>query len=89
MKKILLANKFFFLNGGSEKVLFQERDFFLDQGFQIADFSMADHRNLPSPYSEFFVSKIDYHCSMGIWSKIDQARKLIHSQESVKELGID
>lgn len=50
--KILLANKFFHLNGGLEAVFFQERDFLLGQGHDVVDFSMAVERNLPSSYAD-------------------------------------
>lgn len=83
---VLLANKFFFLNGGSEKVFFQERDFLLNCGIKVVDFSMEDPRNFPSAYSTFFVSKIDYHGSMGIWSKLKQGAKFIHSPEAVEKI---
>ena len=48
--KILVANKFFFRNGGSETVMFQERDFLLQNGHEVVDFSMRDARNLPSAH---------------------------------------
>lgn len=50
------------------------------------DFSMADSRNFSSPYSRFFVSNVDYHGSMGIWSKIKQGAKFIHSREAVEKI---
>ena len=55
---VLIANKFFFLNGGSERVFFQERDFFMKQGIHIIDFSMEDSRNYSSHYSKYFIQNI-------------------------------
>ena len=43
--KVLLANKFFFRNGGSEVVLFQERDFLQKAEVEVVDFAMKDKRN--------------------------------------------
>ena len=37
---ILLANKFFHLNGGSERVFFQEREYLIQSGHSVVDFSM-------------------------------------------------
>ena len=81
--KILLANKFFYLNGGSERVFFQERDFLLEQGINVIDFSMDDPRNFQSDYSNFFVSSIDYHNSSSLWKRFKQAAKFIHSFEAI------
>ena len=83
---VLLANKFFFLNGGSERVFSQERNFLLNRGINVVDFSMEDARNFPSDYSTFFVSRIDYYGSMGIWSKLKQGAKFIHSSEAVEKI---
>ncbi|MCL4219584.1 MAG: glycosyltransferase family 1 protein, partial [Candidatus Hydrogenedentes bacterium] len=58
--KVLFANKFFFRNGGSEVVMFKERDFVLSQGHAIVDFSMQDDRNFESAYASYFVSRQDY-----------------------------
>jgi len=84
--KILLANKFFFLSGGSERVYFQERDFLIDQGVQVLDFSMEGSRNFYSPYSGFFVSNVDYHNPGSFWNKIRQGGDFIHSKEAVERI---
>ncbi|NIA11797.1 MAG: glycosyltransferase [Nitrospiraceae bacterium] len=84
--KILFANKFFFFNGGSERVFFQERGFLKKQGVDVVDFSMEHPRNFPSPYAGYFVSHIDYHNTKGAWGKLKQAAKFIHSSEAVHKI---
>lgn len=84
--KILLANKFFHLNGGSETVFFQEREFLLAGGHRVIDFSMQDERNIVSPYSDFFINKIDFQQSVSLKNKIRQAISFIHSSEAVSKL---
>lgn len=84
--KILLANKFFHLNGGSETVFFQEREFLLAGGHQVIDFSMQDKRNLASKYSEYFVKNIDFHQSVNLKNKIRSAISFIHSTEAVRKV---
>lgn len=86
MMKILFVNKFFFLNGGSERVFFQERDFLFNHGVQVVDFSMIDPRNFPSPYADFFVPKIDFHSQVSLWKKITQGVRFIHSPEAVRSI---
>jgi len=68
--KILMANKFFFLNGGSETVFFQERDFLRDSGVEVVDFAMHDERNLQSPNASYFVGSRQYRNKGGVFQKI-------------------
>jgi glycosyltransferase involved in cell wall biosynthesis len=84
--KVLSANKFFFLKGGSERVFFQEREFLAGQGIKLIDFAMQDARNLYSHYSEYFVSHCDYHGESSLIEKFRQAVTFIHSQEAVSKL---
>lgn len=82
----LFINKFFFLNGGSERVFFQERDFLLEKGFRIVDFSMEDSRNLASDFSNYFVKNIDFNSPNKMFSKPKQGFQFVHSTESIKKL---
>lgn len=84
--KILIANKFFFRNGGSEVVMFQERNYLLASGHQVVDFSMQDERNLPSDYADQFIERQDYR-SGGKWSKLKSAASMIHSPEAVRRIS--
>ena len=81
--KILLANKFFYLNGGSERVFFQERDFLVGRGYSVIDFSMKDDRNFASPYSDYFVPNIDYHQDGSLSKRISHIGSFIHSNIAV------
>ena len=84
--KVLFANKFFFRNGGSEVVLFQERDYLLEEGHEAVDFSMQDERNFESVYGESFVSRQDYRSG----GKLGQLRSMltfVHSREAVRKIG--
>lgn len=53
-RKILFANKFFFRNGGSEVVMFDEMELMEKHGLDVIEFSMRDARNLPSRYELIF-----------------------------------
>ncbi len=85
--KILFANKFFFRNGGSEVVMFQERDYLLGAGHEVVDFSMQDERNFPSQNSAFFVGRQDYRSGSGKLGKLKSALSLIHSGEAVEKMS--
>lgn len=87
--KVLIANKFFYRKGGSETVMFQERDFLLASGVDVVDFSMQDERNLASPYQETFVSARSYDedAKGGLIARAGAALRLVHSPEAVSKIG--
>lgn len=85
--RVIQANKFFFRNGGSETVMFQERDFLLQAGHHVVDFSMHDERNLASEYQQYFVTGQNYRHGMGKLSKLKSALSLVHSGEAVKSVS--
>ncbi len=85
--KVLLANKFFFLNGGSETVYFQERDFLKKNGFEVVDFSMQDNRNFPSAYSNYFVNNVEYSSRDSLVSNLKTSLSFIRSGEAVHKLS--
>jgi glycosyltransferase involved in cell wall biosynthesis len=84
--KVLLVNKFFFLKGGSERVFFQERDFLINNGVNVLDFSMKDSSNISSDCSNYFISNIDYHSNRRFFTGLNQALKFIHSSEAIEKL---
>jgi glycosyltransferase involved in cell wall biosynthesis len=81
-----MINKFFYLKGGSERVFFQERDFLIDYGIKVTDFSMVDENNYNSPNESFFVDKIDYNESGNIYSKLRIGKQFIHSSQAVEKI---
>lgn len=84
--KVLIANKFFFKNGGSEVVMFQERDFLRQNGVQVVDFSMEHPRNEPSEFASYFVSSRVY-AKGSIGQRIRAAVELVHSPEAIRNIS--
>ena len=87
--KILLANKYFFLKGGSETVFFQEREFLIRQHHKIIDFSMEHPENFSSEYAEYFVPNTEYGQSLStasLFKKLSIAINFIHNTKAIKDL---
>lgn len=84
--KVLFANKFFFRNGGSEVVMFDEMDLMRSRGVGVIEFSMNDERNIPSAYQSYFVSQKSYR-QLSRADKIKSAISLIHSREAVAKIA--
>lgn len=85
--KVLMVNKFFFHKGGAETVFFQERQRVKQAGIEVVDFAMQHENNLQSPYSDFFVSNVDYHGGHSLSSKIQTAIHFIHNTEACEKLA--
>jgi glycosyltransferase involved in cell wall biosynthesis len=58
--KILLANKYYYHRGGAEVYVINLESLLREKGHDVAVFSMQHPMNLPSPYSVFFPSPIDF-----------------------------
>ena len=84
--KILMVNKFFYIKGGSETYYFALRRMLEKLGHTVVDFSMADEKNFPSSYSDFFVSNVDYNGDLSVTQKLRAAKNLIYSNEAKKKL---
>ena len=54
--RVLMVNKFHYIVGGSETCYFSMKHMLARRGHTVIDFAMADERNAPSPYSDYFVN---------------------------------
>ena len=84
--KVLVANKFFFLNGGSEAVMFQEMELMRQAGLDVIEIAMQDPRNRPSDYARYFVSSKDYRSATGL-DQVKAALALIRSREAIAQVS--
>lgn len=82
--KILCANKFFYLRGGSEYVFFDTAELLKEHGHEVAYFSMRSPLNLPCADETYFVSNVDFENGSG--SRIASALRLLYSWESRKKI---
>lgn len=84
--KVLFANKFFYLKGGAEAVMFDEIDLMKKHDVDVVEFSMRDPRNRPSKYESYFVSPKDYRSPSRV-SRLRSALSFIHSREAVDKIS--
>lgn len=57
--KIVVANNYFYLRGGCERVMFNDMQALEAEGNEIIPFSAADNANLATPYASFFAPGAD------------------------------
>jgi glycosyltransferase involved in cell wall biosynthesis len=85
--KILHVNKFHYARGGAETVYFALTDLLRAHGHEVIPFAMQDDRNLPTPYSTYFVSNVDLREeSGGVAGKIGAAARILYSREAERKI---
>lgn len=80
--KVVSVNKFYYLQGGSDKYFFELNRLLEEKGIDVIPFSMNDARNLKTPYSEYFVSNINLQGKLGISEKLSLPLRVIYSGEA-------
>lgn len=84
--KILVANKFYWPKGGSERVLFELNRGYEARGHEVVPFAMKSGRNLPTPWESHFVSEIDYDAPAGLAEKAALGMRTLYSREAKEKM---
>lgn len=85
--RVLLINKFHYLKGGAERAYFDTAHILAENGHAVAFFAMEHPENLDTPWSQFFVSRVDYHDQKaGLLSKLRAAACIIWNREAAAKL---
>jgi len=58
--RILMCNSFYYMRGGAERCVLELSSLLEKKGHEVIPFAMSHEKNLPSKYSNYFVSYIDY-----------------------------
>ncbi len=86
-KRLLAINNYFYRRGGAEAVFFDHMSMFGEIGWDIVPFAMHHELNESSPWSDYFVSEIEYGRRTGLLRKAVQAASVIYSLEAQRNLG--
>ncbi len=87
--KILMVNSYHYLRGGGERCFFELSDLLRSRGHEVFPFSMDHPKNLPSEYSDYFVSYIDFPTELrnpGIGSKVRVLNRVVYSREARQKI---
>jgi glycosyltransferase involved in cell wall biosynthesis len=80
--RILFCNKYNYPFSGTEAYLFEAMELMRCRGHEVALFSMADPRGLPTPHDRHFVPHIDFKKQSGLVPKLEMAGHAIYSHEA-------
>jgi len=75
--KVLVANNYYYLRGGCERVMFNDIQAMSAHGVEIVPFSAADPENDPTPYSSYFVPGADIRATSAL-GRVEAAVDAIH-----------
>jgi glycosyltransferase involved in cell wall biosynthesis len=75
--KVVVANNYYYLRGGCERVMFNDIQAMSAHGIDIVPFSAADPENVPTPYSSYFVPGADIRATSQL-RRIEAAADAIH-----------
>lgn len=78
--KIALVNNYYYLRGGSERVLFNDRDALTSAGHEVQPFAPQDERNELAISSSYFPVLIDYTKTHGV-AAFETACNIVYSRQ--------
>lgn len=82
MPTLLSINNYFYRRGGAEVVFLEQNRLLKEIGWEVVPFSMRHPGNEASPWSEFFVSEIEFGNDYSFWQKAVRAAKITYSTEA-------
>jgi glycosyltransferase involved in cell wall biosynthesis len=81
--RVLVANNYYYLRGGAERVMFNDIQALTDSGADVAPFSAIDPANMPSEYSPYFARGVDVHATNPL-RRLRAAREAIHCTRTAR-----
>lgn len=84
--KAVFANNYYYLRGGSERVMFDEIESLERLGHEIVPFSRSHKQNPKTAYDDFFLPVVDFE-SMGGVGKARAAADIVYSYPMKKAFG--
>lgn len=85
-RRLLAINNYFYRRGGAESVFLDHIDLFAAAGWEVVPFAMRHPANLPSAWSDYFVSELEYGGAGGPLTKARQAAKVVFSLEARRNI---
>lgn len=81
-----MVNKFHYLFGGTERYVQELTSLLQDQGHKVIPFAMSDPRNVPTPYSAYFVSPVEFFDREQRSAPWTIAERVIYSREARRKM---
>jgi glycosyltransferase involved in cell wall biosynthesis len=79
MMRVAMANNYYYLKGGAERVLFEEKKMLEARNHRVAVFSQTHPSNASSPYAEYFLPFKDWQNASWL-GRVPTALKIIYDR---------
>jgi glycosyltransferase involved in cell wall biosynthesis len=87
MPTLLTINNYYYRRGGAETVFFEHNRIFEALGWNVVPFAMQHPKNVPTPWSKFFVEEIEFGTQYSVLAQLKRASKVIYSVEARRNLA--
>ena len=84
--KILQINKFFFMNGGSERYFFDLAELLSEKGHNVITWSTNHPNNFPYSEKDNFARYNDLSKREGFWKDLKKVKQIFWNREAAKKL---
>ncbi len=84
--KVLLLNSFYYRRGGAEIHVLDLEQHLKNRRHEVAVFAMQHPENLPSPWSGFFPSNVEYARPHDVTEALTALGRVVYSRESARNL---
>lgn len=84
--KVVFANNYYYLRGGSERVYFAEIDLLEDRGYEVVPFSRKHPDNRPTTFARYFLPAVAYD-ELSLPGKLAAAPNIIYSIPTRRRFG--
>jgi glycosyltransferase involved in cell wall biosynthesis len=84
--RILIVNKFYHLFGGTERYVRELTELLQHKGHEVVPFAVADSRNEPTPYADYFVSPVEFFDRQQRPAPWALAERVIYSREAREKI---
>ncbi|MFO1426685.1 MAG: glycosyltransferase family 4 protein [Steroidobacteraceae bacterium] len=84
---LLSIHNYHYLRGGAESIFLRHNQLFAEQDWNVVPFCMQHPRNLPSPWSGYFVDEIELGSDYSLFERITRVPKVIYSFEARRKLS--
>lgn len=84
--KVLAANKYYFVKGGTERYFFVLKRILEGRGHTVVPFAMRHPQNEPSDFADHFVSFEAFDESAGLAARARAAARILYSREARRKI---
>lgn len=88
--KVLMVHKFYYVEGGAERYVFNVSDLLEEKGHEVIPFAMKDERNFHSQYTPYFVDRFgpdQMFETKNPSTRLKIARRMIFNKEAQEKLA--